>query len=301
VDTVTALTANQSNEFTQSAPAPTLTVHAPIVTLSETETFTKLTDTVTAGAKVKPADKVVITNSGTDPSSTPLTIGVYATKDGAVDSNSVPIAVLPAKKYTINPGKTATVSVPLPGVPKLANGTYTIITQVTQSDGTVTTTNPATAPTVTISAPGGGTTGPVFADSIISVDPGKYDANVPLEGEILNLTDLKMNMEIINSGSTTNADGTQLALFASTSSTFDSSAVQVGSIMLNLGTINGNGGKRTFIADFGVAPDFPGTVDSDGTLNDFIFVKVTDPAGNVTMASWPTAILFSSIGGAGIT
>ena len=256
------------------------------MTLSETETFAKLTDTVTTGEKVKPSVNVALTNSGTDPSTTPITIGVYATTDG-VAADGTAITVLPPKKLVINPGKTVNVSVPLAGVPKLAAGTYTIITQVTQSDGTITTTDPGTAPTISVTAP---TTGPLFSDSILSVSP-QYEP-VPLIGYLQAISKLDMKMSITNTGATTSGSDT-LALYASPSSTFDSSAVQVGLITLELGTINGNGGVRTFNAEFGVASDYPGNTDSNGNTSDYIFVKITDAAGNVSMASYPTAINFA--------
>jgi hypothetical protein len=285
VDTMYGTAVNSEGIFSQSVAGPSFTVHPPIVTLSETETFVKLSDTVVSGSNARPSVKVGITNSGTDASTDPLAIGVYATTDG-IAADGVPITSI-SKKVTINAGKTVNVSLPIPGVPKLAAGTYQIITQVTQHDGTITTTDPATAPTITIAMP---TTGPLFSDTIDSVTPS-YEPD-QLDGAEQTLTNLTMSMEIINAGATTNGSE-PLTLFASTSSTFDSSAVAVGQITLELGNIPGNGGKRTFNASFNTSPNFPGTPDSNGNTNLYIFVQVTDPAGNITMASFPNTVNFA--------
>ena len=71
VDTIYAVVVVPGNAFAQSPPGPTLTVHPPNVTLSETENILKLPDSTTTGVKFSVTDQVAITNSGTDPSTVP--------------------------------------------------------------------------------------------------------------------------------------------------------------------------------------------------------------------------------------
>src|SRR5271170_67944 len=134
VYTIYALVVGADNNYSQSVPWATLTVHPPNVILSETENLLKLPDSTSTGSKFHVTDDVAITNSGTDPSTTPLTIGVYLTPDGIPADGTLMTGV--TKKVTIDAGKTVTVPVTIAAIPTLAVGTYEFITQVTQSNGT---------------------------------------------------------------------------------------------------------------------------------------------------------------------
>jgi hypothetical protein len=281
--TIYALIVDADSNFSQSQPGSSLTIHPPIVTLSETESFVKLQDTATTGAKYHLTDKVAITNSGTDPSATALTIGIYATPDGNPADGSLMTSV--TRKVVINAGKTVTVPVNVSALPALGVGTYDLITQVTQSNGTITQTDPSTAPTFTLTAP---ITGPQFSDSIVSVTP-QYTPE-PLDGAVQYLSELDTQMSIHNTGTAVNGD-ILFTLFASPNSTFDSSAQQVGQITLNLAILAKNG-IRTFLANFGLNTDLNNY--SDAGPDDYFYIQVTDPTSTVTMASWPTPI---SVGG----
>jgi hypothetical protein len=274
-----ALVVDANNGYSQSAPGATLTVRPPNVTLSETENLLKLPGSTTAGTKFHVTDQVAITNSGTDPSATPLTIGIYATPDGIPADGSLMTSV--TKKVMIAAGKTVTVPLTIAAIPTLAAGTYEFITQVTQSNGTITTTDPATAPTITLTKP---TTGPEFVDSIIGAPTLTYQYE-PLDGAVQYLSTLQFDMSIKNNGST--ADGEdQFTLFASPDSTFDSSAIQVGQVSLSLNTPKG--GLRTFFVKWGLTTDLDDY--STDEINDYIYVQVMDPTGNITMASYPTPV-----------
>ncbi len=275
-----ALIVGADNAYSQSAAGPTLSVHTPIVTLSETETLLKVPGSTIAGAKFHVVDKVAITNSGSDPSTTPLKIGIYFTPDGIPADGSLSTAV--TRRVPIGPGKTATVPVTFAAIPALAPGTYDIITQVTQSDGTVTTTNPATAPTITLTKP---TTGPNFSETFIGKPTTTYSYE-PLDGALEYLSKLQFEMGIKNTGTT--ASGSDVfTLFASPNATFDSSALQVGQVSLNLTTPHN--GLRTFFVAWGLTTDLENY--SGLTVEDYMYVQVTDPTGNVTVVRYPTTIV----------
>ena len=163
-----------------------------------------------------------------------------------------------SRTLVINPGNTLTVPVIVGGIPKLSAGSYKLVTQVTQANGTVTTTDPSTAPTITLTAP---TTGISFSDTINSDTPS-YTPE-PLDGALEYLSSLLMSMSIKNTGTAANGED-QFSLFASSSPTFDSSAVQIGGpLSLSLGLIPHNG-LRNFNIKFN-------TID----LNDFSVMKST--------------------------
>ena len=226
-------------------------------------------------------DDVAITNSGTDPSTTPLKIGIYLTPDGIPADGTLMTGI--TKKVTIDAGKTVTVPVTIAAIPTLAVGTYEFITQVTQSNGTITTTDPATAPTITLNKP---TTGPEFSESFIGTPTTTYSYE-PLDGALEYLSTLQLEMGIKNTGST--ADGNDVfTLFASPDSTFDSSAQQVGQVTLN-NLDTPHNGLRTFLVAWNLTTDLEDYSNED--ISDYIYVQVTDPTGNVTMARYPTTIL----------
>jgi hypothetical protein len=263
-----------TNAYAASLPGPSLTIRPPIITLAETENILKLPDSTTAGSNVSVTDQVTITNSGSDPSTDPLKIGLYATPDGIPAHGKLVTGV--TRKVTINPGKPQPVSFTIGGIPALAVGTYKLVTQVTQADGTITTTDPSTAPTITVTTPTSG----VHFNPTINTDTPAYTYE-PLDGALVFMSSLTMQMSIKNTGTAASGED-QFSLFASTSPTFDSSAVQIGGpLSLDLGSIPHNG-LRIFNIQFNTIDlnDFSGN-----ELDRYIFVQVTDPTGNVTMAS----------------
>jgi hypothetical protein len=280
VYTIYALIIDSGSNHSQSVPGPTLTVHPPNIILSETENLLKVPDSTTTGSKFHVTDEVTITNSGTDPSSTPLKIGIYLTPDGIPADGSLMTGV--TKKVVVGAGKTVKVPVTIAAIPALAVGTYEFITQVTQSNGTVTTTDPTTAPTITLNKP---TTGPQFSDSFIGA-PTKTYTFEPLDGALEYLSTLKFEMSIKNTGSTANGNDV-FTLFASPDPTFDSSALQVGQVTLNLNTPHN--GLRTFFVAWNLTTDLENYSVQD--IRDYIFVQITDPTGNVTTARYPTTLL----------
>lgn len=275
-----ALVVDAQSNSSQSAVGPAFTVRPPIVVLSETENLLKLPDSSAPGAKFHVVDDVAITNSGTDPSTTPLTIGIYLTPDGIPADGSLMTAV--TKKETIAAGKTVTVPVTIAAIPSLAVGTYEFITQVTQSNGTITTTDPASAPTITLAAP---TTGPDFSDSFIGSPTTTYSYE-PLDGALEYLSTLQFEMGIKNTGSSANGNDV-FTLFASPNATFDSSAVQVGQVTLNLDTPHN--GTRTFNVAWNLTTDLENYSNQD--ISDYIYVQITDPTGNVSTVRFPTTII----------
>ena len=293
-----AFVADVSQQYSVSGPTGTLTVAPPVVTLSETQTFVKLPSTLaTAGGKLGATDKIAITNSGTDASSTALTIDVYATPDGVASDGTPFLAVPLTKKIQIKAGKTANVTVKLPTFPTVTDGTYSVIAQVTQTTGTVTQSDATVAPTVVVGTAttggggtggggtgGGGTTTGITAT--VTSESTKYDPDY-LQGEFQHVTEIDTNLSIVNNGTATST-GDTFELFASTSSTFDSSAFEVSTLSLPVSLVAG--GTRTLAANFGVPEDT--SKENGNDYNYYIFVEVTDTAGNTSVASYAQQIQF---------
>jgi hypothetical protein len=275
-----ALVVDAGSAFSQSAPGAALSIHPPNVTLSETETLLKSPSSTTAGTKFHVVDQVAITNSGTDPSSTPLKIAIYATPDGIPADGALMTAI--TRNVNIKPGQTVIVPMQIAAIPTLAAGTYEFITQVTQSNGTVTTTDPATAPTITLSQP---TIGPQFSDSFIGAPTTTYTYE-PLDGALEYLSKLQFEMSIKNTGSTANGNDI-FTLFASPNPTFDTSAIQVGQVTLALDTPHN--GLRTFFVAWNLTTDLENYSGED--IHDYMYVQITDPTGNITMARFPTTVI----------
>jgi len=287
-DTITAVAVEPGGAYSQSAPGPTLTVHPPIIALSETENILKLPANATTGSKFTITDRVAITNSGSDPSTDPLTIGIYASPDGIPADGKLMTTV--KRSTTIKAGGTVTIPVAISAIPALSAGTYKIVTQVTQADGTITATDPATAPEFTLSAP---TSGVHFNDSIRSQTP--VYSSLPLDGAVHYLSQITFLEAITNTGTAASGEDS-FKLFASNSPTFDSSAVQIGgTFTLDLGTIP-HKGLRTFNVQFNT--DLSGiSFDGHTAVSEYLIIQITDPTGGLSTASTASPVkLFETLG-----
>jgi hypothetical protein len=279
-DTLFGVVTDQTNITSQSPPGPTLLVHTPYVSLSETETFVNLPASTPVGAALKAVDHVKITNSGSDPFTGLLNIALLAAPNDTVAGATTVTSV--AKKFTIPAGHSAKVSLNFRSEAALSAVTYQMLSDVTQPNGTVTSSNPATAPTFTIQAP---ITMPEFVDTISSANeiyaPDAKDPNAQ------HITQLDLFMSIFNKGTVSIGSDT-FTLFASTKPTFDSTAIQESSLPLTLDEYTGS--NNGFQIDINIPDNGP----DDGTsVNYFIFVQVTDTAGGVSMASYATPISFA--------
>jgi hypothetical protein len=278
--TLTSVVTDTADTSAFSAAGPTLTVSAPIVSLSETETFSKLPGTTTAGGKLNAQAKVLITNSGTDASTLPLVVAIYATPDGVPADGTIVAGV--TKKLVIGADKSVTVQVPLKTFPFVADGVYKIVAEVTQSNGVVTTTNPATAPVVTV---GSGTivTGGGFTVTIDSIVPQYQYSTV---GGYEHLTGLELLTLIDNTGPSSSGTDT-FTLYTSNSPTFDSSAVAVEQTSQQVTVVKG--GAALLNADF-VNPDPTGV--ATNSVDPYVFVAVTNPKGKTSVAGYATPVEF---------
>jgi hypothetical protein len=173
----------------------------------------------------------------------------------------------------INAGKTVNVQVPLPGTPALSVGTYKLVTQVTQPLAVVTTTDPTTAPTFTVTVP---TVGPSLDATISKTTETDYEPE-PLDGAYESLTEIHFLISVVNTGDSTAS--TTLTLFASNSPTFGGDALQIGQI--SLAVPFPHKGTRLFNAFFGVSQDV-GDLDPTSV---YIFVQIADATGGTTMAA----------------
>jgi hypothetical protein len=264
-----------------SAGGPSLVVSAPTVSLSETERFSRLPTTATAGGKFDSLAKVMITNSGNDASTAPLVIGIYATSDGVPADGAVVAAV--TKKLFIAPDRSVVVQVPLKTFPVVADGAYKLVAAVTQSNTAVTTsTNPATAPVVTVASAvivtGGG-----FTEKIDSVVP-QYQYSAVGAYEHLTVLDL---LAVIDSTGPSSSGKDTFTLYTSGSATFDSSAVAVEQISQQV-TVAKDGAALLNL-EF-TNPDPGGT--ATNSFDPYVFVAVTNPAGKTSVAGYATPVEF---------
>jgi hypothetical protein len=281
-DTLFGVVTDQTNAFSQSPAGPALLVRPPNVSLSETETFKNLPASTGVNATLKAVDKIKITNTGSDPFTGLLNIALLAAPNDAVAGATSVTAV--AKKFTIPANHSVAVSLNFRSEAGLSPVTYRMLSAVTQPNGTVTSSNPATAPSFTIIAPA---TKPNFVDTISSAN-GIY-APDQSDSSAQHITQLDLFMSIVNKGAVS-IGSDQFTLFASTKPTFDSSAIKENSQPLQLTLDEYPGSNNPFQIDINVPDNGP---DNGTPVNYYIFVQVTDTSGGVSMASYATPISFA--------
>jgi hypothetical protein len=144
--TLIARVIDPSGNNNDSTSGPALTVAAPFVALSETLARTTIPATAVAGTRSRAFAVLQITNNGniTTPGST--TAALFASLSGVVDGNATQINSV-TQHLRIRAGKSMLLTIPLKQIPAIAAGAYTILAQVTDPNGQVTS---ATAGTMTI-------------------------------------------------------------------------------------------------------------------------------------------------------
>jgi len=163
------------------------------VSLSETETFKKLPASTHPLATLKAIDTIKITNTGTDPFTGLLKVALLASPDDTV-AGATTITSL-SKQYSIAPKHTVTAILKFVSEAALSPLTYRLLSAVTQPDGTVTSSNPASAPTFTIIA---NATVPAFVPTILSATPVYAIDSSHTSSH--HLTQLDLSMSIVNNG-----------------------------------------------------------------------------------------------------
>jgi cyclophilin family peptidyl-prolyl cis-trans isomerase len=132
--TLLSQTVDTAANLSTAVTGPALTVAPAVVTF--TAAVTRLTTPATAvvaGAKTKAAAVVNIANGGNVPSTSPVTISLYASADGTVADGTL-IRTVPFK-VAIKQGKSASITVPLSAYPSVADGTYSIVAAITDGAG----------------------------------------------------------------------------------------------------------------------------------------------------------------------
>jgi hypothetical protein len=154
-----------------TASTGSTTIAAAFIALSET--FSKLTipASVKGGAKISAVASLQVTNNGNVASTGNTTIALYASPTQTFSSGDTQISSLD-KPLVIKPGASKLVNLPLKTIPAaLADGTYYVLAQVTDSKGDVTSAASSNtfvagtaAPTLTIS-------GEVDGSAVMQVNP----------------------------------------------------------------------------------------------------------------------------------
>jgi len=123
-----------SGKTNDSAAGQTLTVAAPFVALSEVVSRSTIPASAAAGAKLHSAVTLTVANSGNVSTSGTTTAALFATTSGVIDSTAVQIAT-DVTRIRIKPGKSAHLTIRVTALPALAAGAYTIVGQITDSNG----------------------------------------------------------------------------------------------------------------------------------------------------------------------
>ena len=120
-----------------SSPGPSLTVAPAFVSLSETVTKSTIPASAVAGAKSHARVTVRITNNGNVTTTGQTTTALFVSLSGSVDANATKIQSV-TQPLRIRPGKFASVMLSVKLIPAVAPGAYTVIAQVTDPNGQVT-------------------------------------------------------------------------------------------------------------------------------------------------------------------
>jgi hypothetical protein len=147
--TILAQVMDTSGNVTNANSGPTVLVAAPFITLSESITRLILPVPTVSGTSVRGSAIMRVTNSGNNASIGPVQFALFASPDGTV-ANGTPFTPV-SRTLRIPSMGSALVVVPITTIPSTLNGNYSIVAQVTDPKGSLTT-SAATA-AVTIAPP----------------------------------------------------------------------------------------------------------------------------------------------------
>lgn len=128
-----------SGNSSDSPAGPGLSAAAPFISLSETLVRSGLPASAASGGVAHGVSTLAITNNGNITTTGITTITLQATTSGVLDSSATQLAIahLPLR---IRPGKTARASIALKQLPQLAPGSYSVLAEVIDADGGVSST-----------------------------------------------------------------------------------------------------------------------------------------------------------------
>ena len=166
--TLFARVMDPTGNSSDSAAGPALSAAAPLISLAQTLVHSGLPASVASGATAHGIVTLNVTNNGNITTPGITTITLQATTGGVLDSSAIQLASA-SVPLRIRPGKSAHVSIALKRLPQAALGTYTVLAEVVDGNGgissvlvgTIIVTAAAATPGVGVSspAPGGGMTG----------------------------------------------------------------------------------------------------------------------------------------------
>ena len=219
-----------------------------------------LAASIIAGSSQHGSAVVDVTNNGSTRYDGPVTTQIYASSDGAVDSNSILIASV-KKTLIIAAGRTATVTVPIESTPAQLNGSYQLLAQTIDSSGN--TSAASSGPSLTAAAPF-----LAFSDSILSTTLGAQDVS----GQRSRAT---VRLEVTNQGNIAATGSSTIALYVSPDAT-PADGTLIRSLRQPLALRPG--ADRILTIPLQSLPAV-----ADGSY--FLVVQITDPQGNLTSAA----------------
>lgn len=134
--TLVARVTDPAGQTNDSAAGATLNAAPAFIALSEVLSKSSIPTSAASGAKIHGSVSLAVTNSGNISTPAPTTVELFATTAGVVDASAVRLAGI-TSRARIRPGKSARLTVPVSLLPTLAPGTYTIVAQVTDASGQV--------------------------------------------------------------------------------------------------------------------------------------------------------------------
>ncbi|HEY8749505.1 MAG TPA: Ig-like domain-containing protein, partial [Tepidisphaeraceae bacterium] len=132
--TLFARVTDANGNASDSPAGPTLDVAAPFIALAETLASSSLPTTATANSKSHGSAILAVTNSGNITTAATSTLALFATANGTIDGTSLQLTTV-TQPLKIKPGKPARAGIPLKQIPAIPPGSYTIVAQITDPDG----------------------------------------------------------------------------------------------------------------------------------------------------------------------
>ena len=132
--TLFARVIDPSGNSSDSPAGPALSAAAPFVSLSETLVRSGLPASAASGATAHGTTMLSVTNNGNIITPGITTITLQATANGVLNSSAIQLASANVP-LRIRPGKSARVSIALRHLPQLAPGAYTVLAEVTDANG----------------------------------------------------------------------------------------------------------------------------------------------------------------------
>jgi cyclophilin family peptidyl-prolyl cis-trans isomerase len=262
----TAVYSGDSSNLTSTSN--TLTVNA--ATVPPVISKSTLPTTAVAGQPVKGTTVVSLTNDTVAAEKGKVTVNLYASTDGSIDSSAVLVATV-TKSVNIKIGKSISVPLTVRSFPStLASGSYTLLSQTINTAGQIS--NAATGPALQLAAP------------VVTLSESFTKLVLPASVVAGSKTSAAAVLKITNSGNVASSGATIISLYASTDGTVANGTL-IKTVTRKL-TIQP--GKSVNVSvPLGKYPSV-----TNGTYT--IVAQVTDPKANISQHAFATPVTIAA-------